>query len=119
MPTAIKTYKEFLQETDVVGHEEAQATKPTALSEKALAKINEMMDECMSEATAYHEDEDPDHTAEGWAAECNNYINECMEKFVRECNNMTNLVGDGMNKSDGNMRQGSIQDVPAMGGAVR
>lgn len=110
---AIKKFAEFIKETDVVGDDAVMATKPTALSEEWCKKVQECMENAMSEAKAWHEDEDPGHTAESWVAEGKKFVNECMESLVRECSNMTNLGGDTYNSSDGNMRQGSIQDIGA------
>jgi hypothetical protein len=112
----IKKYDDFIKETDVVGHDEINATKPTALSEKLCEKVMEFIDLARGEAKTWHDDENKDHTAEGYATECDTYMKECMESLVRECGEM---MSDTMNRSDGGMRQGDIQDVPAISGAVR
>lgn len=108
---AIKKFADFIKETDVVGDDSVMATKPTALSEDWCNKIQECMEQAMVEAKAWHEDEDAEHTAESWANEGKKFLNECMESMMRECANMTNVGGDTYNSSDGNMRQGSSQDI--------
>jgi hypothetical protein len=113
----VKNYTDFIKETDVVGHDEPQATKPATLSEKLCEKIQECMEMAMAEAKEWHEDEYKEHTAEGYAAECDSYIKECMEGLMAECGNM--MTQDTFNRADGGMRQDTVQDVPVMGGAMR
>lgn len=87
---SIKTFNEFLNETDAVGDDAVMATKPTALSESWCQKIQECIDHGMKEAIEWHNDEHPEHTAEQWATEGKNFINECIESMARECADMTN-----------------------------
>ena len=117
MKSPIKNYTDFIQETDVVGHDEVTATKPTALSEKLREMVVECMNLAKAEAHTWHNDENKDHTAESYMSECDSYVKECMEALKLECGDI--LTGGDYNDSDGNMRQGSVQDVPAMPGAVR
>jgi hypothetical protein len=113
----IKKYSDFIQETDVVGHDEPQASKPTALSEELIEKLGQCMEMAVAEAKAWHDDDHKDHTAEGWAVECDNYVKEMMTEIHKTCENM--MEQDTHNRADGGMRQGSVQDVPAMSGSVR
>lgn len=117
MKSPIKSYTDFVKETDTVGHDEVNATKPTALSEKLCEMIENCMSMAKAEAHDWHNDDDKDHTAESYMSECDSYIKECMEGLKLECGDI--MKGGDYNDSDGNMRQGSVQDVPAMSGAVR
>lgn len=112
--TAIKNFTDFIKETDVVGHDEINATKPTALSESLINKLGECMEMMKNEAIAWNDDEHNDHTAEGYVNECEKYVNESI-KGIRE--QFSNIAG--FNRTDGDMRQGTVQDVPAMSGTVR
>jgi hypothetical protein len=118
MGSRIKSYTSFIQETDVVGHDEPQATKPTALSESWCNKIQECMQEGLADAKKWHDDEHKEHTAENWMAECSGYVKECMEGLMNACSEMM-ITQDTYNRADGGMRQDTVQDVPVMGGAMR
>ena len=49
------------------------------LSEAAKSVLEKACKEIlMKEAQEYHDDENPEHTYEGYVNECNNYINEIM-----------------------------------------
>ena len=51
----------------------------TCLSEAAKGILEKACKEIlMKEAQEYHDDENPDHTYEGYVNECKNYINEIM-----------------------------------------
>jgi len=113
----VKKYADYIQETDVVGHDESPATKPTALSEKLCESIKECMEMALAEATKWHADEDKEHTAESYAMECSTYMKECMEGLMTECGVL--MSQNPIDRPDGGMRQGNVQDVPVMGGAVR
>jgi hypothetical protein len=110
----IPTYEQFINETDVVGHDEITATKPTALSEEMCEAVDKCMEMAMNEAIAWNEDEHKEHTAEGYMNACENYIKESMNKIREQFSNIA-----GFNRTDGDMRQGTVQDVPVMSGAVR
>jgi len=70
--------------------EASEPKKAGALSEKMCEAINKCCEMMMQEAKAWHQDENVEHTAEGWAAECNEYMKECMENLVKECSSMMN-----------------------------
>jgi hypothetical protein len=115
--THIKKYSDFIQETDVVGHDEPMATKPTALSEALCEKLGQCMEMAMAEAKAWHDDEHKEHTAESYGSECNSYMKEMMTEIQKTCEAL--MTQGTHERPDGGMRQGSVQDVPAMSGAVR
>jgi hypothetical protein len=116
MKSSIKNYIDFIKETDVVGHDEVTATKPTALSEAMCEKLNQMCEAMCEEMKACHADE-TEMTAENYRKECESKINEMYESISKACNEI--MKEGSYNDSDGDMRQGSIQDVPVMAGAVR
>ena len=87
----------------------------SCMTENLKTKISEMIEMCKEEMRVVHEDETA-KTAKNWMGEYESYMKECMESLVRECGEM---MSDTMNRSDGGMRQGDIQDVPAISGAVR
>lgn len=111
---SIKTFSDFISETDVVGHDEINATKPTALSEGLCEKLDECMEMARNEAKSWHNDENKEHTGEAWLDECDTYINQHLDNLKEE---FTNIAG--FNRADGDMRQGSVQDIPALSGGVR
>ena len=115
MKSQIKNYTDFIQETDVVGHDEVTATKPTALSEAMCERLNKMCEAMCEEMEARHADE-TEMTAESYRKECESKINEMYESIAKTCNE---IMKGSYNDSDGDMRQGSVQDVPVMAGAVR
>ena len=116
MKSPIKNYTDFIQETDVVGHDEVTATKPTAMSEAMCEKLNEMCEAMCKEMQSCHADES-EMTAESYKKECEGKITEMMENIAKACNEI--MKEGSHNDSDGDMRQGNVQDVPAMSGAVR
>ena len=116
MKSLIKNYTDFIQETDVVGHDEVTATKPTALSEAMCEKLNEMYEAMCKEMKSRHTDE-TEMTAESYRKEYESKITEMMENLAKACNEI--MKEGSYNDSDGDMRQGSVQDVPVMSGAVR
>ena len=112
----IKKYADFIKETDVVGADEVTATKPTAMSEAMCEKLNAMCEAMCKEMKSCHADES-EMTAESYKKECESRINEMHEHITKTCNEI--MKEGSHNDSDGNMRQGSTQDVPATSGAVR
>ena len=103
----IKNFSDFVKETETLGSDEVQATKPTALSESFKAKLKECMEMAKNECGDWHNDESDDHTAEGYLSECGSYMNECMEGLKAECEGLMNTP----DAPDGDMRQGNTQDM--------
>ena len=51
----------------------------SCMSEESKMQLEKLCNEYLSnEAKAYHDDENPDHTYEGYVNECGNYMKECM-----------------------------------------
>jgi hypothetical protein len=59
------------------------------------------------ECTAFHEDDNAEHTADGYLTECDAYMKECMEGVKAACEGLMNTP----DAPDGDMRQGNTQDM--------
>jgi len=104
----IKNFSDFVKETDTLGSDEVQATKPTALSEELCEKLKECMEMAKEECGNYHNDESDDHTADGYLSEYSSYMESCMEKCMEDCREGLMNTPDA---PDGDMRQGNTQDL--------
>jgi hypothetical protein len=69
------TQGELKESSDMMmGTQESGAMSPEA--KLAVEKLCEAI--LKKEAEDYHNDENPDHTYEGYMKECGSYLNECM-----------------------------------------
>jgi hypothetical protein len=68
--------------------EASETKKAGALSEKMCEAINKCCEMMAQEAKAWHQDENTEHTAEGYATECNEYMKERMENLAEVCSEM-------------------------------
>lgn len=103
----IKSFSDFVKETETLGSDEVQATKPTALSEELCNKLKECMEMAKNECGDWHNDESDDHTADGYLSECDSYMKECYEGLKANCEGLMNTP----DAPDGDMRQGNTQDL--------
>jgi len=109
----MKTIKSFQDFTRI---QESTMAEGSCMSETMIKKCNEMYEAMCEEMKACHADE-TEMTAENYRKECESKINEMYESISKACNEI--MKEGSYNDSDGDMRQGSIQDVPVMAGAVR
>jgi hypothetical protein len=72
----VKFYNEFINE--------GKSSK--CMSESMYKKMDEMYEAMCSEMKACHEDS-TSHTAENYASECSEKLNEMMEKMIKESRN--------------------------------
>lgn len=103
----IKNFNDFVKETETLGSEEVQATKPTALSEKLCEKFKDCMEMACSELQTYHNDENKTHTAAGFLSEYEGMMEGLMEGLKSSCEGLINTP----DAPDGDMRQGNTQDL--------
>jgi translation elongation factor EF-Ts len=70
----IKTFEDFMNANKSLEENEIQSRKPKAkfsdiVSDKLQSKLWELMHEAMQEAAMYENDDDPEHTVEGYLKE--------------------------------------------------
>jgi hypothetical protein len=102
--STIKSFSDFVKETEFVG---TGTTATGAVSEELCNKLKECMEMAERECTAFHEDDNAEHTADGYLTECDAYMKECMEGVKAACEGLMNTP----DAPDGNMRQGNTQDM--------
>ena len=73
-----------LQPYEIYGSEDIQENngmmgESSCMSEAAKANMKKICEEYLAkEAAQYHNDDDTEHTYEGYVAECGKYLMECM-----------------------------------------
>jgi uncharacterized protein with von Willebrand factor type A (vWA) domain len=75
----LKNYENFNQ-VEIQESDEMMAMQTEgAMSPEAKMQLEKLCEEVLcKEAQAYHDDENPEHTYEGYMNECMSYINEVM-----------------------------------------
>lgn len=102
-----KNFTDFVKETETLGSDEIQATKPTALSEALYEKLKSCMEMAEKECGSWHNDKSKDHTAESYLAEYDSLLKKCYEELKAKCEGLINTPS----APDGDMRQGNTQDL--------
>jgi hypothetical protein len=73
-----------LQPYEIYGSEDIQENhgmmgESSCMSEAAKANMKKICEEYLAkEAAEYHDDDDAEHTYEGYVAQCSKYLSECM-----------------------------------------
>ncbi len=75
----LKSFETFSEVEIVTNEAEGAMTPMCPISESAKEMIKGICEAHLcKEADEYHNDDDPEHTYEGYINECMNYLKECM-----------------------------------------